>query len=273
MSLDELARSATAQLSRSMTDTLDPGDMLRRLHGSRRRRTGAVVAAVAVAVLATVLGSALVTAQAGRGDLPAHRGSEVRSGGLPAFCHDPLLRCLGDRRLRILLRHPFTVTVPGTFRLEPQVPGKRAAELYRSDVEQTGVTLMQDVVPVRDDDSWTRDPAAGTTARSMARWLRHRPYFQVARLTSRQVAGRTAWLVTGRVRADAFLSESRRAGFPVAPAFRTGDVTSGVAPLLPGTFTLVDQPRGGVTVIWSWTVGADRTALPGNRPMVTALLR
>lgn len=269
MSIDEIARTATERLSRSATHTLDPSDMLRRLHRSRRRRSSVLVAATLVVTLAVVGGVAAALEGGGRAELPAHRGQSARGSELPPFCTGPV-RCLGDRRLRIRITPSVTVTVPSTFRLEPVV-NRAGVEFYRLDVERAGVTLLQDAVPVRYDDSWKRDPAAGTTAHSMARWLAQRPFLRDTRLTPRQVAGRTAWLVTGRLRAGAVLSGARRA-FPVAPAFASGSFTAGVAPMLPGTFTLVDQPHGGVSVIWSWTNSSDRSQLVGNRPMVTALL-
>jgi hypothetical protein len=40
----------------------------------------------------------------------------------------------------------------------------------------------------------------------------------------------------------------------------------------PGELTLVDQPRGGITTIWSWTYSGQPSPLPGDRAMVTALL-
>ena len=47
--------------------------------------------------------------------------------------------------------------------------------------------------------------------------------------------------------------------------------TAGVGPLLKGTYTLVDQPGGGVAVIWSWHFGQGRPHLGGNREFIDSL--
>ena len=60
-------------------------------------------------------------------------------------------------------------------------------------------------------------------------------------------------------------------GRRVAPTFANGEFTAGVGPLLRGTYTLVDQPGGGVAVIWSWHFGQSRPHLGGNRELIDSL--
>jgi hypothetical protein len=140
----------------------------------------------------------------------------------------------------------------------------------------TGVTVIENAMPVRNDDSWQRDAGAGTTAADMAQWLANRPFLCDSRVTTRQVGGRTAWLVEGALRSHAILSAAKNPDLMVAPTFSgsatVGNFTAGVAPDLPGEFTLVDQPGGGVTVIWSWSYHGTPSLLTRNRAMVTAIL-
>lgn len=268
MSLDELARTATEQLYASATRGLDPADMQARLHRGRRRRAGAWTATAAL--LVALLAGLLAATPWNRPPVPADRGGQLQVENVAA-CRQPAVTCLGNRRIRVATDIPVTVTVPSTFALQVFVV-PQGLELYRRDVDRAGVTVIENARPVRYDGSWRRDPAAGRTAASMAHWLAGRPFLQGTRVTSRRVGGRTAWHVTGTFRPGAALPASKNLS-DVAPTFARGAFTSGVTPDLPGTFTLVDQPRGGVTVIWSWTYGGDRSLLPGNRVMVQALLR
>jgi hypothetical protein len=272
MTFDEMARTATEQLHRSATRTLDPDDMLRRMHRSHRRRTGAWAGVV---LLAVAIAGTIALAQRNQPDLPADRHTTTRTEHLNNVCHEAAVTCLGSRRLRITNRIPVTVTVPSMFDLKPTVvPG--GVEFYRNDVDTTGVTVIEDAMPVRNDYSWQRDPGAGTTATDMAQWLANRPFLRDTLVTTRQVGGRTAWLVEGALRSHATLSASKSADIMVAPTFSgattPGNFTAGVAPDLPGEFTLVDQPGGGVTVIWSWSYRGTPSLLTRNRAMVTAIL-
>jgi len=191
-------------------------------------------------------------------------------------CHkQPVITCLGNRRLRLAAKIPFTVTVPAMFDLNPGVV-PQGAQFQRIDVDSTGVTVIEDAIPVRYDDSWRRDRSAGTTAADMAQWLAHRPFLRDTRVTTRQVGGRTAWLVVGSLRSHAALPAVKGSDLKVAPTFvrpsNVGTFAAGVAPDLPGEFTLVDQPRAGVTVIWSWSYRGTPALLIRNRDMVTAIL-
>jgi hypothetical protein len=58
----------------------------------------------------------------------------------------------------------------------------------------------------------------------------------------------------------------------VAPTFVSRGTTFASAPYLTGSYTLVDQPDGGVTVIWSWAFNSATPDLAGNQVMVDALL-
>lgn len=266
MSIDELAREATTELRRAATATLEPDDMLRQLHRARARRTGVLAAAsLALALIAGIgVTSALIA--------PDRTGPTDRSASateLPrSLCRQPDVTCLGGGRLRVGIAVPVSATLPRAFQPEVRVV-PRGAEFYRADVRTTGVTVMEYARAMRYDGTWQRDPAAGTSARSMARWLAERPFLTDTTTTRRTLGSRTAWLVRGTLRPGAALPATK--GYPVAPTFANGSFTAGVGPGLRGTYTLVDQPGGGVAVIWSWQFGEDRLHLAGNREFIDSL--
>ena len=269
MSIDDLARTATDQLAHSATRGLDTDDMLSRLHRSRRRRSAARALAV---LLLVVLAGGVVLAQRTQPTVPANDSHDRPRYSAPA-CQLPTVTCLGDRRLRVDLRLPLTFTVPPSFGMNPTVT-RTGVELYRRDDLYTGVAVMQDAVPARFDTSWTRDETAGVTAASMAQWLADRPFLRRTAVTPRTVAGRTVWRVTGSLRPNAELPGPPPTGhgFRQAPAFVSGDLRLGYTTTLLASATFVDQPGGGVTVIWSWNSAGDPVPLPGNDALIDALL-
>lgn len=269
MSLDELARAAAADLRQSTSRSLDPDDMLQRLHRARSRRAAAALAGlVAVVAVVVLVGGAVAVGD--RADAPPAetRHKVVR---LPSdVCDQAAVTCLGGRVVRVRLATPLTVRIPDTF--QPQVVvSPRVAEFYRADVFTTGVTVVQRAVPMRYDASWERDVTAGTTAKSMAEWLAGRSFLTDTSLTRRSAGGRTAWEVTGSYRSGAELP-ALKDGVKVAPTFSGGHAKMAYAPNLAGSYTLVDQPGGGVTVIWSWVSGSAPPDLPGNQVMVDEIL-
>jgi hypothetical protein len=269
MSLDDRARAATDQLRASVTAGLDPDDMLARMHQARRRRVVArtVSTAAAVLVVAAVAGSALLLGDDDARTVPAH---STATG--PGACTQPRVTCPDGHRIRVDLRIPLDVTLPSNFQDEVTTWGPQSVELYRRDLEQTGVTVYEDAVPVRYDASRTRDPAAGTTAASMARWLADRPYLTGTTLTQRTVAGRTVWHVTGSARDGAALPD-RVAHNAAAVTFAVpGESVAWVSPVVTGSYTLADQQGGGVTVIWSWRYGLGLSDAGEDRRVVDDLL-
>ena len=271
MSLDARARAAAAELRQATGRSLDTDDLLQRMHRARARRTvvGSGAGVVAVVVLAVLASGALVGG--GDGDGPPGKGRRV-TVGLPAeFCSQVVVTCLGRRSARLDLETPLTIRFPDTF-----VPGNvqsTGVDFFRKDVEQTGISVAQSAVPVRYDAEWKRDPAAGATARSMAEWLADRPFLTDTAITRRSTAsGRPAWEVSGDFRRGARLPVVKDE-VRIAPTFLTGDGgTFGTGPLLVSSYTLIDQPGGGVTVIWSLAYGRVPPDLPGNRVMVDAVL-
>ena len=140
------------------------------------------------------------------------------------------MQCLGGTRYKVTdMPVPVTVNLPANFRGEFNKLGAATLEDYRSDLDQTGVTVFENAVPVRNDASWTRDPAAGTTAHSMATWLSQRPFLTNTTLTATTVGGRQAWLVTGDLKSGVPLL-SVKDGNAAAPTFSGDNATAAYSP-------------------------------------------
>ena len=272
MSIDQRGRLAAEELREAAGRSLDLDDMLVRLHRARARRAAAsAVAGLAAVVVAAVLVGVTIVGS-GASDAPPARGDR-EAVRLPAdLCRDDAVTCLGGRKVRVTLdESPLTVDIPETFQpLVELTPG--SAEFYRADVERTGVTVVRAAVPVQYSSGWEPDLAAGMTARSMAEWLAGRSFLTDTEVSRRSAGGRTAWEVTGSFRAGARLPATTNGGTKVAPTFASRGTRFASAPYLTGSYTLVDQPDGGVTVIWSWAFDSPTPDLAGNQVMVDEIL-
>jgi hypothetical protein len=271
MSIEELGRSAADAALRKATQEVDPTMMLQRLHRTSAARTVLTAAAVVVALVVAVVvvhGVAWPTSEQ-----PGGRPSTVPSSvGTPA-CAYPGITCLGGGRFRAALPVPVTLTAPADFDAAGSwhLIGTRSAEGYRSDVDGAGVTVMEGAVPVRNDSSWTRDPAAGSTAASVAQWLADRPFLQNASVVKTRVGLLEAWRVTASLRPGAPLTASKDQ-FTVGPTFKNDGSTAGFATNLTGDYTVLDVPGAGLTVIWSWTTQpGDRSILDASQDAVDGL--
>jgi hypothetical protein len=272
MTIDDLARAAASDARRTALGTVDPDLMLDRLHHQRRRQNAvsAVAAAVACALVLAV-GVGLLTHHRAENQVsaPVVTPTPTPTGDDP--CTDPAVTCLGSDRFRVALPAPMTLTMPADFGEISHI-ATTTAEAYRNDIDTTGVTVMENARAVKNDASWSRDPAAGKTATSMAAWLSKRPFLVGANVAPTTVGGRKAWRVSGQLKPGAALRADKGGEGPVAPTFGNKDnIEMGYNDELVGDYTLVDVPHGGVTVIWSWTVGHARDELEGNEPFVDSL--
>jgi hypothetical protein len=277
MSIDDLAREAATDARRTTAAKVVPDEMLLALHHTDRQRrrlaTGAAIATVAV--LVAIAGITFVGGRTDKAQAPptTRRTPTTATGHGP--CADPAITCLGSHRYRIALRVPVTVTVPHNFQTSFNINSRRELETYRSDLGNTGggvgVSIVERAVPVRYDSSWTRDPSAGTTAHSMAVWLRGRPFLRNAALTRTTVGGRPAWRVSGQLRPGADLPAAKGGVGNVAPTFKGRSGTEGYNRSLTGDYTLVQLPHAGVTVIWSWAFEHSRARLAGNQAYIDGL--
>ena len=275
--IDDIGRTAVDDLRRSVTEDLFPEDMLRRLHETRRRRNFAAAGSaglvtillVAVTALGTGLrGDALSTPPAGPGTPTASPQDD--DSALPReACEAARITCLGDRRVRVDLPVPVVLEVPESFLGRMQLWGATAVEDYRTDVGTVGVTILERARPVRYDDSWETDRTAGTTARSVARWLADRPFFSGAVTSRITVGGLPSWRVAPTVRGGARMPVIK--GEAAAPTFAGDEVSIGSSPTLDGEYVVLDVPGAGLTVIWTWSYSRGPAVLAESRSYVDAL--
>lgn len=270
MTIDELGRAAASEARRNAVTAIDPATMLDRLHQLRRRRRTARLVAATVCVAATL---AVAGALVNRTDSAKHKNpASGRSTASSRPCADPEIKCIGANRLRFIgLPAPITVNPPANFHRQFTVETD-AIEAYRNDVATTGVAVTENATPVKyGPTAWVRDPNAGSTAASMARWLSHRPFLVHTALTRTTVGGLPAWQVSGDLKPNAALPASKVGG-DVAPTFgHSYNEGFGYRADLTGQYTLLDVPKAGVTVIWSWTLNHDASALTQNQAFIDGL--
>jgi hypothetical protein len=282
MSFDTRARSAAEAASVSVRGVNPMTGLAELQRVDRSRRRGG--AALAVGVLAAVVAggawfaSSQLKAAAPTTPVPGATASHVSTAKPP--CDLPLITCLGGNRYRVALVVPVTVTLPSTFQ-GAWIVATSSLEDYRNDVpDGTGVSILEGMAPARDDASWTRDPTAGTTAASVARWLSERPFLRDTTLQQTTVGGRPAWRVTGQLKPGAALPAQKNGTGQIAPTFTGGGPDTpanrgyggpGYAPNLTGDYTLLDLPGAGLTVIWSWSTNPQHPALAGNQAYIDGL--
>ena len=105
--------------------------------------------------------------------------------------------CLGNDRYKVDLARPVTLTLTPDFDEGLEFsPGSTLLDTYRNDAG-AGVAVFEKTVPAKYDESWSRDPKAGRTAESVARWLSRRPFLEDTTLTQTTLGGLPAWRVTG----------------------------------------------------------------------------
>ena len=222
-----------------------------------RRRTNLILGASAIAA-AIVGGAWFVNGQTGATEpIPAiDQPAETTAQGL---CSSSVT-CLGNDRYQVDLARPVTLTLTSDFVDDLSfTPGSTLLDTYRND-SGAGVAVFEKAVPAKYDESWTRDPKAGRTAESVARWLSLRPFLEDTTLTQTTLGGLPAWRVTARLKPDARLPAGKVGFGEVAPTFVNESGQAGYGQDLTGEYTLADVPGAGLTVVWSWTVeGADLT--------------
>jgi hypothetical protein len=257
VNIDELARSAATEARTVAAESIDPAAMLGRLYRTRRNRSVASIVAIVIVAVAVAIGA--VAARMGSGNDSAPAVSTQARPCAHATCH------------HVVLTVPVTFTLPDTFQNGFEQQSLDVIEVYRGDVATTGVSVAENAIPVKDDYSWARDPAAGTTAKSVAMWLSKRPFLRRTAVVPTQVGGLPAWRVSGQLKPGARLP-AHKSLQPVAPTFIDGGGGQmAYSPSLIGEYTLVDVPGAGITVIWSWSVNHGPKALVGNQAFIDTL--
>jgi hypothetical protein len=276
MSIDERGRAAAAELRRATAGGTDPASMLKALHRRRRNRTVGSVAVAVAACVAVAIGLLVAHGQtSNRGSQPAtqhstHQRHSTHQTTPPGKRCGAYVTCLGGRRFVVNLRVPVTLTLPTNFNRKMNVAGPHNLEAYISHPFGTGVSVEENAVPVKYDGSWTRDPAAGNTAESVAHWLSTRPFLTDTTLNRVSVGNLSGWRVTGDLKRGAVLPATKHIGW-VAPTFADEDGgTAGYRPGLTGAYTLVDVPGAGVTVIWSWSANG-KSPIPDDHQFIDGL--
>jgi hypothetical protein len=272
MTIDELGRAAAVEARAGAEAAVDTSAMLHRMHRlhrmRRRRAAGSIVAVLAAAV---VVGSLLISHNARTDSHPSPATTPTPKA--TGICANPEVRCLDATKFRFVdLPVTITLTLPANFERDFSL-APNTVDGYRNDIGTTGVSVQEHARPVKYGPVlWTRDPTAGTTAASMARWLSKRPYLVHTTLTRTAVGGRPAWHVTGDLKRGVALPAAK-AGGNVAPTFGGGRLGGGAGyrPGLTGQYTLLDVPGAGVTVIWSWTMNHGKQALAGNQAFIDGL--
>ena len=279
MDLNERIRSAVAAAHTSVEGIPMTQQDIEIVSGGARRQVqlpASVRWAVAVAATTLVLVALVLAVPWWRAHPlvpPNHHGGASAAQPTPKAsgpCANVLITCLGGHRYRVALPAPVIITLPANFQGAFALLGSGVLEDYRTDIDSTGVTVMENAIPVKYDASWSRDPAAGSSAASMARWLSQRPFLVHATLTQTTVGGRISWRVTANLKPGAQLPAIHGTG-PVAPTFTGGPAREGYNNTLLGEYTLLDVPGGGVTVIWSWNDSHNGQALAGNQTYVDDL--
>ena len=270
MTIDELAHAAATDARRHAGRDIDPSNALRQLHRARHRRSVATaLSVVVVGALAVVAGGAVVAHQRTGAVVVPPLASLTPS--TDPQCSVTGITCLGPGLYRLALPVPVTVAVPPSFEGATIALGDDAAEDYRNDVTgHTGVTVFEKAVPVRYDNTWSRDATAGTTARSMTTWLSKRPFLTHTSITPTSVGGRPAWRVAADLKPGVDLPASKN-NESAAPTFGGAVWNAAYTPSLRGSYTLLDVPGAGVVVIWSWTLDKDPQALVGNQEFIDGL--
>ena len=267
MSFETLARreAEDALASVGEVDAIDRLAELKQQARSRRRTRGGLTAAAVALVLAA--GTWLVTSQTGASETPPPAAPPPSVRTEPGLCGSGVT-CLGNDRYKVALAVPVTLTLTPDFVDDLSFdPGDMTLDAYRK-AGDAGVAVLEHAVPVKYDESWARDPKAGRTAESMARWLSRRPFLEDTTLTPTTLGGLPAWHVTGSLKAGARLP-AIKAGY-AAPTFRTtGSGQAAYGPLLTGEYTLADVPGAGVTVVWSWTLSGED--LTPNQALIDSL--
>ena len=257
MNIDELARSAAADARGVAAGAVDAPSMLARLYRTRRNRSIASIVTIVIVALSAVIGTLVARAGSNTAAPPATSPHACTSANCPKVHH-------------VVLTTPVTFTLPHAFQNGFQQLSLDVVEVYRGDIGTTGVTVVEHATPVMNDYSWARDPAAGSTAKSVATWLSQRPFLEHTAVVATRVGGLPAWRVSGQLKPHARL-HAHKSGLPVAPTFANSGVHLAYSASLIGDYTLVDVPGAGLTVIWSWSVNHGPNALIGNQAFVDRL--
>jgi hypothetical protein len=270
VSIESLARDAATDLRSSASGAVDVDAVLDWLEPASRRRTrravlaGMLVAAVVAGVVFVAVRPSAPTAQPGHGSTTGS-GCPAPIAGLQPIARGEQLAgftCLGGRTFRADLSVPLTFELPPTFaanlafghgdayqialnRLRAGTPDERTFVLVSERVRSVLLPIAY-----RGGQRDVADPAAGTTSRSLARWLSMRPFVTDATVTATTLAGLPAY------RVDLTGGGSLEVGDIPVLANGPDGVDSWLA-VRAGAHVrvwLFDLPGRGLAAVWSQTI-------------------
>lgn len=282
MSIDDRARSAGARLrsDASVDADLDAGlqELLVTVRRRQRLRLIGVTAVVGLVVAGVTLGLSHDLQPVKPAPPAAQRSPTVSSHS--GICTLAYFTCTGGR-IDVKMAAPFAWTPPRFFdRNLHWAPNARQTQLllvesYRSDPGVSGgVTVLENVEPLKNTGLTHADVAAGSGARALATWLSQRSFLNTTQPRQTTVDGLTAWTVQAQLglprQQGPALCNDRFLCAPLFAARHSEGAFIGIWSDLIGRYTFVDVPGAGTTVIWSWTFG-DSAALAGNQPLINSI--
>ncbi|WP_151083739.1 hypothetical protein [Nocardioides cynanchi] len=267
MSIDDLARTAAADLRAHTHADLDAGlDALLVVHPRRRR----LRAATAIAVAAAAVVAVAWWASAG---LPGRHSSpeptHVPTGPVDPACAAARVLCHGDRTYTFGLHRPVTWQIPQGYGVNSGAGASTSMVESYAVHRPAGVTVMEGVrAASRTSRAATRVPP---TPSGFIHWLAERPYLRASAVRRTTLDGRPAWQVRVAVRSHHTNGPGRCDGFPCHPiTFQRGAVT-GVWADMTADYTAFRVRGAGTVVVWSWAFAHDTTALAHNHRVVDGL--
>jgi hypothetical protein len=274
MTIEDLARAASADLRSHTTTDLDAGlDAVLATHSRRRRQSRVTIAlAAAAAVAAAWWGGASFSGHPTAPE-PAPAPSPTSPSGV-TVCADKLVTCLGDRTYRFALDRPVTWQIPHGFGVNSGVGATSLEVESYARSGSSGVTVMESVRAA----SPASLAASGVpaTADAFVHWLADRPYLRASAARRTTFDGRPAWRVRVAVKRHQGSGPGRCGGVPTAgepchPIVYQDGAIAGLWSDMTADYTALDVPGSGTMVVWSWAFGHDTAALARNRSLVAGI--
>lgn len=273
MSIEELARAASADLRTHTSANPEAGLEAVLVTHTRRRRQSRVVMSLAVV-------TAVAVAWWGGASFGGHATShEPIAPILPvpdqAVCRSPMVECRGDRTYVFALTVPVTWHVPRGFGVDSGAGATTGMVESYSRSQNSGVTVLEGVTaPSRTGES--ASPHGGpATPRGFVQWLAARPFLAASTPRRTTIDRRSGWQVRVSLKPRAGAGQDRCAGgvgYPCHPlTFQDLRTTTGIWGDMTADYTVFDLPGSGTAVVWSWAFGHDRAALARNRTVVDGI--